>query len=132
MKRRHFLGVGLALAADYALGVGNARGAAVRRVRPGIAGWPSDADWATLGRATNGRLSRVTMPKLDGPDARKLLGNPFYVGEQPGLTQSSGWLEAWRSAPSAYMVAAESAADVAATVAFARKHNVRLVVKGRG
>jgi FAD/FMN-containing dehydrogenase len=132
MKRRHFLGVGLALAADYALGVGNARGAALGRVRPGMAGWPSDADWATLGRATNGRLSRVTMPKLDGPDARKLLGNPFFVGEQPGLTQSSGWLEAWRSAPSAYMVAAESTADIAATVAFAREHNVRLVVKGRG
>jgi FAD/FMN-containing dehydrogenase len=38
----------------------------------------------------------------------------------------------WRSSPSAYVVAAESAADVAAAVSFASAHNLRLVVKGRG
>jgi FAD/FMN-containing dehydrogenase len=71
-------------------------------------------------------------PKLDDAEGKKLLSNPFYVGDQPGLTQSSGWLDAWRSSPSACMVAAESAADVAAAVRFAREHNLRLVVKGRG
>jgi FAD/FMN-containing dehydrogenase len=95
-------------------------------------GWPADADWAALNHATNGHLSAVAAPRLDGPDAKKLLANPFYIGDEPGLTQSSGWFEAWRSHPSAYMVAAESAADIAAAVRFASAHNLRLVVKGRG
>jgi FAD/FMN-containing dehydrogenase len=60
------------------------------------------------------------------------LRNPFYVGGQPGATQSSGWLDAWMSTPSAYAVAAESAADVVAAVNFARERNLRLVIKGGG
>jgi len=132
MKRRDFLGASLALAAGCAFRVAPSSPAAIRRVRPGMRGWPADADWAELNRATNGRLSSVTVPRLDGPDAKKLLSNPFYVGDQPGLTQSSGWLDAWRSSPSAYVVAAESAADVAAAVRFALAHDLRLVVKGRG
>ena len=36
------------------------------------------------------------------------------------------------SAPSVYAVAAKAAADVAATVNFAREHNLRLVIKGGG
>jgi FAD/FMN-containing dehydrogenase len=58
--------------------------------------------------------------------------NPFYVSDQPGLTQSSGWLDAWRFAPSKYVVKAENAADVAAAVRFARFHNMRLVIRGGG
>ena len=95
-------------------------------------GWPNDAAWATLNRETNGRLQKISLPKLDTTEAKQLLANPFYVGDEPGLTQSSGWLDAWRSQPSAYMVAAESAADVAAAVRFARANNLRLVIKGRG
>jgi FAD/FMN-containing dehydrogenase len=62
----------------------------------------------------------------------KLVADPFYVRDQPALTESSGWLDAWRSLPSAYVVAAESTADIAATVRFAAAHNLRLVVKGCG
>jgi FAD/FMN-containing dehydrogenase len=54
------------------------------------------------------------------------------LGDEAGLTQSSGWLDAWRSSPSTCVVAAESAAAVSAAVRFASAHNVRLVVKGRG
>jgi FAD/FMN-containing dehydrogenase len=132
MKRRYFLSAGLALGAASALRALPTRGAPTSRVRPGQLGWPADADWAALNRATNGHLSPVTLPKLESPDAKKLLSNPFYIGDEPALTQSSGWLDAWRSSPSAYVVAAESAADVAAAVRFARTHNLRLVVKGRG
>jgi FAD/FMN-containing dehydrogenase len=133
MKRRSFLGAGLVLAAEYAMGFPSAQAAAgIRRVRPGMPGWPADADWAALNSATHGRLSRVTVPKLDEPGAKELLSNPFYVGDQPGLTQSSGWLDAWRSSPSAYAVAAESTKDICAAVGFARAHNLRLVIKGRG
>lgn len=132
MNRRDFLASGVALAATTVAGISPARPAATSRVRPGAAGWPSEADWAALKQATGGRLARVTVPKLDTAEGKKLLANPFFIGDQPGLTESSGWLDAWRSQPSVYMVAAESAADVAATVRFASAHNLRLVIKGRG
>jgi FAD/FMN-containing dehydrogenase len=65
-------------------------------------------------------------------DALAVLNNPFAVGDQPALTQTSGWAGAWASQPSAYVVAATSTADVVAAVNFARTHNLRLVVKGGG
>jgi FAD/FMN-containing dehydrogenase len=89
-------------------------------------------DWAKLAAAVGGRFAPVTMPDLMGEDAKALLGNPLYLADQPGLSESSGWLDAWRSSPSAYVVAAENTADVAATDRFARAHNLRLVIKGRG
>ena len=101
MKRRHLLGAGLALAGVAALPVPPANAAAVGRVRPGTPGWPSKADWSVLNQATGGRLSPVAAPKLDAPDAKALLSNPYYIADQPGLTESSGWLDAWRSSPSA-------------------------------
>ena len=113
-----------------ALPVGAVTAAPISRVRPGMLGWPSDTEWAALYQATNGRLARVTPPALT--DTKQLLANPFYIADQPALTQSSGWLDAWRSSPSAYVVTAESAADVAAAVRFASSHNLRLVVKGGG
>src|SRR5471030_841784 len=131
MKRRDLLSAGLALAGACLTSL-NARAAVVSRVRPGAAGWPSTTDWAALKQATGGRTSPVALPDLSAPGAKQLLSNPFYIADQPGLTQSSGWLDAWRSSPSAYAVAAESAADIAAAVGFARAHNLRLVIKGRG
>ena len=132
MKRRQFLGASLALTAAATLRVSPARGAPVSRVRPGMPGWPTAADWAALNQAANGRLSPVTLPKFEGPEAKKFLENPFCLGDEPGLTQSSGWLDAWHASPSAYVVMAKSSADVAAAVRFASAHNLRLVVKGRG
>lgn len=65
-------------------------------------------------------------------EALRQLKNPFYVGDEVALTQTSGWAEAWCSQPSAYAVAANCTADVVAAVNFARTHNLRLVVKGGG
>lgn len=132
MRRRAFVGTGLSLAGAALLPVQIARADAFSRVRPARPGWPAAADWAKLGRAVGSRLAPVTMPDLSGPDAKALLANPFYLADEPGLTQHSGWLCAWRSSPSAYVVAAENVADVAAAVRFARAHNLRLVIKGRG
>jgi len=131
MRRRHFLTSSLALSAT-ALAAPFARAAGGGRARPGTAGWPSDADWARLNEAAGGRLAPLVRPDLADPAVRKLATNPFYVGDQPGLTQSAGWLDAWQSSPSAYVVSAESAADVAAAVRFARAHRLRLVVRGGG
>lgn len=111
------------------------------RVRPGDPGWPSAAAWQQLKHKVGGRLLVPRSPfagcAADPRDAAcaeaiKYVKNPFYIGDQPGLTQTSGWLDAWTSQPSAYAVAARDAADVAAAVDFAREHNVRLVVKGGG
>lgn len=41
-----------------------------------------------------------------------------------------GWIDAWTTKPSLYAVAARNANQIAATVKFAREHNLRLVVKG--
>ena len=110
-----------------------------RRVRPGDPDWPSPAEWNRLKEAVGGRLINVESPLTgcagnpDTPACRELLRNlrnPFFIGDQPWATQSSGWLDAWMSAPSAYAVAAESAADVVAAVNFARERNLRLVIKG--
>ena len=65
-------------------------------------------------------------------DVLKNLDNPFYIGDQPGLTQTLGWANAWITKPSVYAVAARNAEDVAAAVNFARENRLRLVVKGGG
>ena len=58
--------------------------------------------------------------------------NPYFIGEQAGGTQTSGWLGGWTSQPSAYAVSVRHTADVVAAVNFARDNNLRLVVKGGG
>src|SRR5689334_8689397 len=118
MNRREFLATGAAFAATSRFGIGPAKATLLNRVRPGMPGWPDDASWAALARETGGRVARVTVPKLDTAEARRQLKNPFNIADQAGLTESSGWLDAWRSQTSAYMVAAESAPDVAAAVRF--------------
>lgn len=108
------------------------------RVRPGRRGWPMASQWEALGRRVNGRLIRPQSPfaptasSAARAEAFEQLKNPYFLGDQPALTQTSGWAGAWQSRPSAYAVVAESAADVAAAVDFARKHRLRLVVKGGG
>ena len=52
------------------------------------------------------------------------LRNPYYLGDEVGLTQSLGWVGAWTSRPSAYAVAAETTADVVAAVDFARENEL--------
>ena len=110
----------------------------LRRVRPGGPAWPSQATWDRLKQQVGGRLLKLQSPFApDAPaaaraEALEQLKNPFYLGDQPALTQTSGWAGAWTSQPSTYAVAAESAADVAAAVNFAREHRLRLVVKGGG
>ncbi|WP_175148111.1 hypothetical protein [Paraburkholderia ultramafica] len=55
----------------------------------------------------------------DGAACRFILGqlkNPYFLGDEPGLTQTSGWVDAWTSKPSAYVVAAENSRDVAEAI----------------
>jgi FAD/FMN-containing dehydrogenase len=115
--------------------------ALLRRVRPGDPRWPSPASWERLKKAVGGNLVEVRPPfgacakdpqGAACQEAVKNIQNPFYVGDQPGGTQVSGWLDAWTPQPSAYAVAAHDASHVAAAVDFARDNDLRLVVKGGG
>jgi FAD/FMN-containing dehydrogenase len=111
------------------------------RVRPGDAAWPTDGAWQELNRQVGGRLIRVQSPlaacagapsSVTCAELFKELKNPYYLGDEAGLTQSLGWVGAWTSRPSVYAVAAKTTRDVVAAVNFARDHNLRLVVKGGG
>jgi FAD/FMN-containing dehydrogenase len=130
--RRTLLGSFMALMTATAVRVDAAAAAVMQRVRPGTRAWPSPQQWASLGDAVGGRLSPVVMPDLAGPDAAARLADPFYIGDQAALTQSSGWLEGWRSSPSAYAIRAEQTSDVVEAVRFAAEHRLRLVVRGGG
>jgi len=111
------------------------------RCRPNQSCWPTAEEWQKLRTSLRGRLEQPASPWepciVDATSpacAARLrdLKNPYYLQDQPGGTESAGWLDAWTAAPSAYAVAAESAEDVAAAVSFARNHNLRLVIKGTG
>ena len=97
--------------------------------------------WQELAPQLKGRLKPIEWPISDcikepGSPACdaffKAVDNPFFLGDHPALTQSFGWVGAWTMAPSEMVVEAETSEDVAAAVRFARKHDVRLVVKGGG
>src|SRR5271155_5530549 len=140
--RRHVLKIiaGLPFMSGLATGA-LAAAQPLTRVRPGDAAWPSDAAWDELGRQVEGRLIKVRSPLAACATAPsdpacaqtfKDLKNPYYLGDEVGLTQSLGWVGAWTSEPSIYAVAAKSTADVVVAVNFARTNNLRLVVKGGG
>src|SRR4029450_2423677 len=111
------------------------------RRRPSDAAWPSSAAWKRLNEQVGGNLISVDFPLAaakndpNGAAAEALwknLKNPYFIGENPGLTETTGWVDAWATKPSVYAVAARNAQDIAAAVHFARENDLRLVVKGGG
>jgi hypothetical protein len=96
---------------------------------------------AHLSERVRGRLLKVESPLAacvrnpDGAACREALDNlrnPFAIEDLPGGFHTTGWLGAYDAETSPYAVAAESAADLAAAVLFAREHGLRVVVKGTG
>jgi len=142
MRRRDLLA---GLAASSLSPAGNlaarATPAIVRRARPNDPDWPNETQWRSLDRLVGGNLLQPTSlygvcPTAPASAACQQilpnLRNPFYISDQPGGAQITGWLDAWQPALSPYAVAAHSTADVVAAVNFARRHNLRLAVKGGG
>jgi FAD/FMN-containing dehydrogenase len=113
----------------------------IHRVRLSDPGWPSKEVWKRLNDAVGGNLIAVDSPidacisSSQGSNCQTLfanLKNPYYIGDNPGVTQTLGWVDAWTTKPSIYAVAAKNADHIAAAVNFARENNLRLVVKGGG
>ena len=110
------------------------------RVRPGEPGWPAKEEWASLKRQLKGSLHRPISPftgcsSANVPSCQEAalrIRNPYFIGDDPSLTQTSGWVDAWSSQPSAYVVGAVDVSDVVAAVNFARDNRLRLVVRGGG
>ncbi len=103
--------------------------------------WPTQADWDSLRNEVKGRLIQVTSPlkacqinsgSSHCAEALERMKNPFFLEGHPGATQSTGWLQGWKTEVSPYAVAAESPADIVAAVNFVRKHGIKLVIKGTG
>jgi FAD/FMN-containing dehydrogenase len=141
MKRRDLLKASLSAGVLQALPLpvpAKAAQAGFSRARPGTPQWPGPSQWQTLRTQVGGRLlapaSPFTRGQADAVRAEALEGikNPYFIGDHPALTQTSGWQDAWTSQASVVAVAARDAADVAAAVNFARRHRLRLVVKGGG
>ncbi len=118
-----------------------ARVPAGMRRRPSDANWPSQAAWKRLHDEVDGNLIPVEFPieacvkDAGGAACQNLLDNihnPYFIADQPGLTQTLGWVDAWVSKPSVYVVAASNADHIVAAVNFARENDLRLVVKGGG
>jgi FAD/FMN-containing dehydrogenase len=152
VKRRHLLRTGAALllsgklpALLAATQAASAKAAVaksarpLRRVRPSDPSWPDAAKWARLKEAVGGNLLEVRPPfgscETDAKgaacaEALKYKKNPYWLADQAGGTQISGWVGAWTPATSVYAIKAQNAADVVAGVNFARENNLRLVVKG--
>lgn len=141
MERRTFLkGSGLSALLPLSRRARH-NGNTFRRRRPSDPNWPSETAWKRLNDEVDGNLTRVEFPleaciKEPGGDVCQSLianiKNPYYIGEQPGLTQTLGWVDAWFTKPSVYVVAARDARHVAAAINFARENDLRLVVKGGG
>ena len=114
---------------------------ALTRIRPTDPDWPSPPQWQELREKVKGNLLEIHSPLHICEQAPagaacdhlfKELKNPYFVGDDVALTQTTGWIDAWTLRPSVYAVAARSVEDVVAAVNFARERNLRLVLKGGG
>ncbi len=109
----------------------------VARVRPGDSAWPSQAEWDRLRDEVGGYLVKIPAVEVDSksdvsePDCERFK-NPYFISDQIGLTQASGWVDAWKFTPSVYAVVPRTTEQVVAAVNFAREKNLRLVIQGGG
>jgi len=104
MRRRTFLGSTAAAA-----------GAAIFDRKLAFARTATSPDWDLLRRQLGDRLIDIQSPLvavarnagLGADDLFARLKNPYYLSDEPSLTQSLGWIDAWASQPSLMGVAAE-------------------------
>jgi FAD/FMN-containing dehydrogenase len=100
-----------------------------------------ELDYSALAGQVGRRLLDVGAPLAacldgrEGPECAAALAslrNPWAIEDDPGAFHTTGWHGAHVSEHSPRVVAAESAADIAAAVDFARENGTGLVIKGTG
>ena len=131
-------------AAGLGLHPGQSQDSTCRCVPTDTACWPAVSEWDALNRSVSGRLFTVVDPfepcREDVGSSvcnATLFGdNASWLSNQPGALQSTGQLgrDGWSAADarSEYAVHAVTEQDCASAVAFAHRHNLRLVVKNTG
>lgn len=111
------------------------------RCQPNQSCWPSAKDWAALATSLTGHLTqprslmaacKIDVNSIDCKTSLKNMHNPLFIESDPSGTHSQGWMGAWKSEVSEYAVEAETTKDVAVAINFARKHKLKLVIKGTG
>ena len=109
--------------------------------KPSQSCWPNVNEWQKLNQQVEGRLitpgAYIKPCQIDSKsqacqETLKSISNPFILEDQSGATQSTGWLNAWNSSPSNYVVAAKNTQDIVQAVNFARIHNLKIVIKNTG
>ena len=132
MQRRNVL-KGVAAVAVLAP-LGPAKAAPFRRLRPGDPGWPTAQEWESLKAQLGGNLIKPTdlysacatdATGSDCADARERnRQSSFFIGDQSGGTQVSGWLERLVTETQQLMRGrrAQAGGVMVAAVNFARAH----------
>ena len=99
MNRRTFLKASGAAALLTMVPRGLQAAAPTSRYRPSDAAWPSQTAWKQLNETVGGNLIPVDFPLSilkNNPDSDaakallKNLKNPYYIGDQAGLTETLG------------------------------------------
>ena len=98
-------------------------------------------EWDQLNQKVKGRLKKESHLLMDLQNENAALTisniifqlkNPFTLQKQAWGTHSTGLYKGWKSEISPYVIKAETVQDIVEGVKFAKKHAIRLVVKGAG
>ncbi len=111
------------------------------RCKPNQGCWPTEQEWTSLAESLEGSVfepEKFLAPCLENAQSHACqavlqnVKNPFFVEDQPAGGQNTGWIDAWSFQPPLYVAEVRSAYDIAKVVSFAKKHNIKVVVKGSG
>jgi hypothetical protein len=100
-----------------------------------------NAEWESLNKRVEGRLKKEDnllffFQKSNAADSINnliyQLQNPFTLEGQSWATHATGMYKAWETATSPYVIQAMTPQDISEGVKFAKKHGIRLVIKGTG
>lgn len=103
--------------------------------------WPNKGKWQELKNSLKDKLIIAELPtalcvKNEKSHAckeqLKKLQSPYYIESYAAGYQSTGWVDGWDNQVAAYSLVASNAEDIAKVVKFAKKHNIKVAIKGAG
>ncbi len=109
--------------------------------KPGEKCWPSESAWKNLDAKFDGQVYQpknflkpcfVNAKSTECEAVLKDATNPFYIEDQAAYSQNTGWLDAWENHIPTYVAEVKTPHDIAAAISFAKKHHIKVAVKGAG